>query len=96
MHFTPSPITMLATDGTVSLNLLNVATLPVHSLSHLVYVGGCCLSTTSFSSITFSIAFPLFSVILLYSYKLYYLGTEQENFDVRYYDYRDTSHGKYI
>ena len=64
MHFTPSPITMLATDGTVSLNLLNVATLPVHSLSHLVYVGGCCLSTTSFSSIAFSIAFPLFSVIL--------------------------------
>lgn len=39
MHFTPSPITVLTDDGTVSLNLLNEATLPVLSLSSLVYVG---------------------------------------------------------
>ena len=51
MHFTPSPITMLTADGTVSLNLLNVATLPVQSLSSLVYVGMWALSTISFASI---------------------------------------------
>ena len=51
MHFTPSPITMLTADGTVSLNLLNVATLPVLSLSSLVYVGMLALSTISFASI---------------------------------------------
>ena len=48
MHFTPSLITMLTADGTVSLNLLNVATLPVQSLSSLVYVGMLALSTISF------------------------------------------------
>lgn len=51
MHFTPSPITVLTADGTVSLDLLNAATLPVLSLSSLVYVGMWALSTISFASI---------------------------------------------